>query len=179
VTSALPTYTTLMDQACAAVAELDTAIAECDAEIALALLVVDKLKADRRALVEQRRPIAAIIPGSKPGPGRPSTGTKPAPVPQTCPHCGKARKHLAVHLKRCAPPVTEDAPTAPVEVDLAALRPAVGQVVAEPSLLERDVARIFEQHHRESTARRLELAADATGQRLPVVREIARTLGLI
>ena len=173
--STTPLYQSLMDQAQAAVAELD-------AEIALLEAAIDQHRARLGELREQRRPIAAIIPGA-PRPGR-----KPKPsavdalaaaIGHVC-ECGRVfdgRQGLSMHRTRAghpvgfAPPVTEGPdPDEP---------PAVPAIVEEtPSLLERDVRRLWERHAREPEDMRVQLIADAVGKRTQVVRETCRHLGL-
>ena len=173
--STTPLYQSLMDQARAAVAELD-------AEIATVEAAIEQHKARLGELREQRRPIAAILAGG-PRPGRkpkPSSAVDAlaAAIGHAC-ECGRVfevAQGLSMHRTRAGhpvgftPPVTE----APDEEP-----PAAAAVVEEtPSLLERDVRRLWERHAREPEDMRVQLIADAVGKRTQVVRETCRHLGL-
>ena len=190
MTASLPNITSLMDQARAAVAELDTAIAGIDETVARLRTEIGTAMQRRRELVDQRRPIAAIIPGARPAPASAPASKRKPPEPAPCPHCGKLRKHLSVHTPNCPQRLEAMAPPAEAFPQELPAAPHVDEVLAEPAPpvtpspapvagpLDADIAALFEKHHRESFTRRCRLAADALGKPPSQVRGVAARLGL-
>ena len=175
MTASLPTLTSLMDQARSAVAELDQAIADIDETVHRLRGEIDQAQQRRRELVDQRRPIAAIIPG------RAQTASTAAPAAAQCTNCAKPyrytkslREHEAACPKRPAPADPADTPPPAAEV----APPVTPSPGAAAGPLDADIAALFEKHNRESFSRRCELAADALGKTPSQIRGVAQRLGL-
>lgn len=192
-----PIFQSLMDQARAAAAELDAALADAERAVAAALELVQQRRGLVAELSEKRRQIGAILGERRPA-GRPKApkavvdGLAAAGAVHAC-ECGKTfekAQGLSMHRTRAghhtagapsaAAPARAAAPVAPV--------PSPAEIEAASSALyspfEADLLRMWREQERAhprgvDVKRTCELIADATGKRPEVVRTTAEQLGLV
>ena len=151
--SSTPTLDALKDQIRAAVAEIDTAVAQLEEVMAASKIRLAEL-------ASARKPLAAALGEAKPT-------RAPGTFICECGHRSPSAQGLKAHRTRSHKQAATSA------------APPVAPLVAEPGDAgERDVLRLWDLHRRDSADRRIALIADATGRRADEVRHIVRRLGL-